>query len=115
MILILFFIDCNAQADIVFLLDSSGSVGSTDFQKMLKFVEGVADKFNIGPNDIQIGVDTFQSSVKSEFNLNKYLDKTALKNAISSIVYHTGGTNTGPAIKFMTTDSFSTAAGKCSC
>lgn len=78
---------------------------------MLTFVEGVADKFTIGPNDIQIGVDTFQSSVKSEFNMNRYTDKNALKKAITSIAYHTGGTNTGPAIKFMTTNSFNASAG----
>lgn len=106
------FTDCGAKADIVFLLDSSGSVGSTDFGKMLKFVQGVADKFTIGPNDIQVGVDTFQSSVKTQFNMNHYKDKNALKAAIGKIAYHGGGTNTGPAIKYMTTDSFSAKAGK---
>lgn len=79
---------------------------------MLGFVEGVVDKFTIGPNDIQVGVDTFQNSVKSEFNMNKYADKNAMKTAVKNIAYHSGGTNTGPAIKFMTDTSFSTAAGK---
>ena len=112
MVPVYIFTDCGSKADIVFLLDSSGSVGSRDFGKMLKFVQGVADKFTIGPNDIQVGVDTFQSSVKTQFNMNQFKDKNALKAAIGKIAYHGGGTHTGPAIKYMTTDSFSAHAGK---
>lgn len=105
------FLACNAEADVVFLLDSSGSVGATNFKKMLKFIQGVVSKFSVGLNNIQVGIDTFQSTVKSEFKLNQFLDKNDLITAIGNIVYKTGGTKTGPAIKFMTTNSFSTAAG----
>ncbi|CAC5383706.1 unnamed protein product [Mytilus coruscus] len=102
---------CSAKADVVFLLDSSGSVTATNFKKILEFIKGVVSKFSVGPNDIQVGVDTFQDTVKSEFKLNQYHDKNNLITAIGNIVYQTGGTKTGPAIKFMTTNSFSTAAG----
>jgi len=105
--------DCGAQADIVFLLDSSGSVGSSNFHKMLTFVQNVAKTFTIGQHDVQIGVDTFQSTHKAEFHMNTYLNKTQLVDAIGKISYHSGGTNTGEAIKFMHNDSFSTAAGSC--
>ncbi|CAG2240776.1 COL6A [Mytilus edulis] len=102
---------CSTKADVVFLLDSSGSVGATNFKKMLKFIQGVVSKFSVGLNNIQVGIDTFQSTVKSEFKLNQFLDKNDLITAIGNIVYKTGATKTGPAIKFMTTNSFSTAAG----
>ncbi|VDI06518.1 collagen, type VI, alpha [Mytilus galloprovincialis] len=102
---------CSAKADVVFLLDSSGSVGATNFKKMLQFMQGVVNKFSVGLNNIQVGVDTFQSTVKSEFKLNQFLDKNDLITAIGNIVYKTGGTKTGSAIKFMTTYSFSTTAG----
>jgi len=46
--------DCEAQADIVFLLDSSGSVGSANFQKMKAFVHDMMTSFNIGPNAVQV-------------------------------------------------------------
>ena len=104
--------ECNAQADIVFLLDSSGSVGSSNFQKMLGFVKNVANSFDIGPTDVQIGVDTFQTSHKAEFNLNTYSDKQRMLTAINNIKYTTGLTHTGDAIRFMRTDSFSAAKGK---
>lgn len=78
---------------------------------MLKFVEGVAQDFNIGPNDVQIGVDTFSTSHKAEFHMNSHLDKQSLVSAISHIPYKSGSTHTGEAINFMHTDSFTSAAG----
>ena len=104
--------DCGAKADIVFLLDSSGSVGSSNFHKMLNFVQNVSDTFTIGPNDVQIGVDTFSTGHKAEFTLNQYANKTAMLNAISHIGYHSGSTHTGEAVNFMHTQSFTSAAGK---
>lgn len=103
--------DCEAQADIVFLLDASGSVGSTNFQKVKDFVHDMMNSFNIGPTAVQVGVDTFQSNVKSEFNMNKYSDRPAIQNAINNIQYTAGGTHTGEAIRFVRSDSFSSAAG----
>ena len=103
--------ECNAQADIVFLLDSSGSVGQTNFKKMLGFVRNVANSFNIGPADVQIGVDTFQTSHKAEFNLNTYPDKQHMLTGINNIKYSSGSTHTGEAIRFMTSDSLTAAHG----
>ena len=95
----------------MFLLDSSGSVGATNFQKMLGFVRNVANNFNIGPNAVQIGVDTFQTSHKAEFRLNTYSSKQPMLAAINNIHYQPGLTHTGEAIRFMAGDSFSAAHG----
>ncbi|WAR12942.1 CO6A6-like protein, partial [Mya arenaria] len=103
--------DCQAQADIMFLLDSSGSVGSPNFQTMKGFVHDMMNSFNIGPNAVQVGVDTFQTSVKAEFYMNTYQDRTSVQQAINNIAYHSGLTHTGEALRFMHTDSFSAAHG----
>lgn len=78
---------------------------------MLKFVQGVAQDFNIGPNDVQIGIDTFATNHKAEFHMNSHPDKQSLVSAIGKIAYHAGSTHTGEAINFMHTDSFTSAAG----
>lgn len=78
---------------------------------MLGFVRNVANSFNIGPLDVQIGVDTFQTSHKAEFYLNTYSSKQPMLNAINNIQYVQGLTHTGEAIAFMTNDSFSAAHG----
>lgn len=103
--------DCGAQADIVFLLDESGSVGRDNYKKMLAFVNQIADDFSIGPHDVQIGLETFSSTTRHQFDMNKYADKTALKAAITKTPYHGGNTHTGDALAYLSSHSFTKAAG----
>ena len=68
--------DCGFQpADIVFINDESGSVGASNFQKTLLFIETVVNGFNIGPFDAQIGLITFSSATRLQFDLNTYSNK----------------------------------------
>ena len=76
---------CGGQADIVFLLDKSGSVGQSNFNKMLEFVRDVSSNFDIGPSDVQVGVDTFSSSFNSEFTLGRFGNKNGVNNAVGHI------------------------------
>ena len=78
-------IDCGGKADIVFLLDKSGSVGQTNFDKMLTFVKDVSSNFQIGPNDVQIGVDTFSSGFNHEFNLGTFSSNTDVASAVTAV------------------------------
>ncbi|WAR30023.1 MATN1-like protein [Mya arenaria] len=76
---------------------------------MKGFVHDMMNSFNIGPNAVQVGVDTFQTSVKAEFYMNTYQDRPSVQQAINNIAYHSGLTHTGEALRFMHTDSFSAA------
>ena len=51
--------DCIAKADMVFVLDSSSSVGRQNFKRMLDFVEGVLKDADIDDGQIQVGSMTF--------------------------------------------------------
>ncbi|XP_063397843.1 cartilage matrix protein-like [Mytilus trossulus] len=102
---------CNAGADLVFLVDNSGSVGSTNFQTTLKFMSDIVDGLDIAKDKFQVGVVTFHTPVKAEFNLDKYQSKKDIKNAIMSIKYEGGGTNTGDAIKYLHSTSFAHSSG----
>ena len=77
---------CNTTqpADIVFILDASGSIGSTDYQKMLTFVKRVLSGFNIGPHDTQVGLITFDDTPTLRFYLNRYTNKKDVVNGVLS-------------------------------
>ncbi|XP_013410815.1 uncharacterized protein LOC106173996 isoform X2 [Lingula anatina] len=102
---------CGAQADIIFVLDSSGSVGAANFKKQLAFVHDVVSQFDIAPDKIRVGVLRFHTSVFEEFPLNKYTDKAALLRAIDAIKYTPGGTETHKAIKYLRENAFTAAKG----
>ena len=95
----------------MFLLDSSGSVGSTNFQKQKQFVAHFAQSFDIGPKNVQIGVETFATVPHHEFNMNTYHTKADTVKAINNIGYHSGGTRTDLAIKYVEQHSFKPATG----
>ncbi|XP_060078237.1 uncharacterized protein LOC132557733 [Ylistrum balloti] len=85
--------------DIVFIIDESGSVGSTNFRKILNFLAEVVDNLNIGPSAVQVGLVKFNSAATRVFYLTTHSDKTSLKSAILNTVYRSGGTSIGAGIQ----------------
>ncbi|OWF48412.1 cartilage matrix protein-like [Mizuhopecten yessoensis] len=99
--------NCNEKvADIVFLLDSSTSIRTEQFQEQLHFVQNVADNFKIGSNNIQVGAITFSDETLLNFHLNEHQTTAELKSAISEIPYIGGGTNTAKAIAYAREEMF---------
>ncbi|KAJ8314221.1 hypothetical protein KUTeg_008782 [Tegillarca granosa] len=101
----------SVKADIMMLLDSSGSVGSANFQKQLKFVQSVANSFDIGQGDVHMGVVTFSTAPHPQFKLIDYQTKNSLINAISKIPYQSGSTHTDSAIDYLLKHSFTSQNG----
>lgn len=71
----------------------------------------LVDGLDVGKDKFRVGVVTFHTPVKAEFNLDKYQNKNDIKDAIMSIKYEGGGTNTGDAIKYLHSTSFSHSSG----
>ncbi|KAL8563135.1 hypothetical protein ACOMHN_022064 [Nucella lapillus] len=102
---------CKGQADIIFVLDSSGSVGTTNFKRMLSFVKGMAGRFQLGPKDVRIGVTTFSNSFRSHILLRSYSNHASFNRAVSRIPYSGGGTKTAEALNSLRRYIFSSGAG----
>ena len=92
-------------------MDASGSVGSSNFQIMKTFVRDIANSFEIGPNDVQIGVMSYGSSNSFHFYLNTYSTKSSVLSAISALPYSGGLTNTAGALNGVRTTGFSQSNG----
>ncbi|CAG2213738.1 COL6A [Mytilus edulis] len=102
---------CHDKVDLVYLVDSSGSVGSINFNKEKEFINNSLSQFVIGYNDALVGVVTFSTVPREQFKLNAFLDKPALKYAITKIPYLTGNTHTAEAINFVNNHMFIPSAG----
>lgn len=108
----LLLLECRgAKADIVFLLDSSSSEGSTNFETQLQFVSNFSSRFFIGPDAVQIGLATFSSNPQNQFWLNTYSNLSDVLNALQNVPYTQGGTNTAEALSFAKNSSFTKAHG----
>ena len=82
----------------MFILDTSGSIGSTNFNSVRNFVLQYLNNFIIGPSNNQIGVITFSDSARVEFTLSTYSDREFLEQAINGIPYYGGDTNIPAAL-----------------
>ena len=69
---------CKIKSDILFVLDTSGSVGEIHFQEVLTFTLAFVEQLDIGPDKNQIGVILFGFVGYSIFNLSDYSDKDSL-------------------------------------
>ena len=104
-------VKCNRSVDVVFLLDESGSVGSTNFQESLDFVKNFAKAFSDdklrGKNGTRLGLSTFDGGYTSHFYLSNYTNQAGYLSAISRVSYSAGSTNLGYALTRILTDQFS--------
>ena len=91
-------IDCARNIDLVFMLDRSGSVGPTNHQLALQFMSTAVSFFTIGSSNTKVGVVAYSSSADDQFDLNEHTSLRSLQNAIISIRFTGGATNTPGAL-----------------
>ncbi|XP_071136869.1 matrilin-3-like [Mytilus edulis] len=103
----------NDPADIVFLVDRSGSVKIQNFRRGLNFIKDFAKHYTIGHNNVQIGVVTFANTVRKEIGLNQYSNRQALNTAMDRIQYDdVHGTHTSTALQYILDHSFNNKSGE---
>ena len=80
--------------DVVFVIDSSGSIGQANFQKMVRYVAEAVRGFKDGTS---VGVVTYSSGANVTVRMSRKSASVLAK--IASISYTGGGTDTAAGIK----------------
>jgi collagen type VI alpha len=88
----------GGQAEVVFVLDSSTSVGNSNWQKQLAFVTQIVKDLDIGADRTRVSLITYNTKAKVEFGLSEYTSKRALVAAIKRVSFSEGITATGDAL-----------------
>uniref|UniRef100_A0A8C2TEN7 von Willebrand factor A domain-containing protein 1 n=1 Tax=Coturnix japonica TaxID=93934 RepID=A0A8C2TEN7_COTJA len=101
----------NSEGDILFLLDSSGSVSYYEFSKVKEFMWDLVRPFTFGPNDVQTSIIHISTTPTMEFPFDRYLSRGAVQQAIKDTRQLMGDTNTGKALSFAKEKLFSNDAG----
>ncbi|GAB1294612.1 Collagen alpha-5(VI) chain [Apodemus speciosus] len=91
----------DMKADIMFLVDSSGSIGPTNFEIMKTFMKNLVGKIQLGANKSQVGVVQFSDYNREEFQLNKYSTHKEINAAIDGMSPINRNTLTGSALTFV--------------
>ncbi|XP_077793142.1 uncharacterized protein LOC114584541 isoform X1 [Podarcis muralis] len=92
--------------ELVFVIDSSESVGPENFEIIKDFVTALVDRVTVGRNATRIGLVLYSLEVRLEFGLNRYTTQQDVKQAIRKMLYMGEGTYTGTAIRKATQEGF---------
>ncbi|KAF7459769.1 hypothetical protein GHT09_020250 [Marmota monax] len=100
-----------ALADIVFLVDSSTSIGPQNFQKVKNFLYSIVLGLDISSDRVQVALAQYNDNIYPAFQLNQYPLKSVVLEHIQNLPYRTGGTNTGSALEFIRTNYLTESGG----
>ena len=87
--------------DVVFVIDSSGSIGSTRFQLIREFTANITAEIIRNSPSNAVGVILFDSFAHIQFTLQTYTSPSSLLSAINNLPYNGRGTNTAEALRFL--------------
>ena len=74
---------CEAtSADIIFVVDSSGSIGLENFQKIKAFIQSLVNGFDIDRDLTRVGLMTYNDHATWQFKLGQHDSKMELLKVI---------------------------------
>lgn len=89
---------CQAQLDLIFLLDASGSVGSDNYIKEKEFIKIVASRYELGITS-QAAVIAFSSQAYIAVRLGAKNTALSFASAVDNIWYYAGKTRIDLALR----------------
>nr|XP_046254479.1 collagen alpha-6(VI) chain-like isoform X2 [Scatophagus argus] len=100
--------DCKGAnvADIVFIVDESGSIGPSNFQLMRTFLHSTVSGLDVSSARVRVGIVTYSDGPTAQFYLNTFNNKFDMLRFINMLPYRRGGTNTGAALNFTLDEIF---------
>ncbi|XP_028309621.1 von Willebrand factor A domain-containing protein 1 [Gouania willdenowi] len=87
------------EGDVLFLLDSSGSVSTYEHSRMLTFLSELVLPFSLGEEQVKVGLLQVGTQPRLEFGFNKYNSQRDLQEALERIQPLRGDTNTVEALE----------------
>lgn len=101
-LLVAFSADCKAAslADIVFIVDESTSIGTTNFELVRDLMHSMVNGLEVSPDKVQVGIVTYSDRPTTLVYLDSFSDKKELQTFIKILPYRGGDTNVSAAIQF---------------
>ena len=107
-------VECDTaglRLDLVFIIDSSASIGSSNFNSLKQSIENIVTPLTISRRGTRVAVIQFSTDVSLLFNLNAHEDKDSLLEAIRNIRYIGGFTDTAEALRLLRTSTLNELLG----
>ena len=87
----------SSKADVLIVMDASGSIGAPNFVKQVDFVKNLINSMEISENEQKVAIVIYSSNVGPVLSFTS--NKQAVLNFINSYSYYGGGTYTNSALE----------------
>ncbi|XP_018530774.1 von Willebrand factor A domain-containing protein 1 [Lates calcarifer] len=87
------------EGDVLFVLDSSGSVSSYEHSRMLTFLSELLLPFSLGEDQVRVGLLQVGTNPRLEFGFDTFSTQSGLQGALRNIKPLKGDTNTVEALR----------------
>lgn len=87
------------EGDVLFLLDSSGSVSSYEHSRMLAFLSELLLPFSLGEDQVRVGLLQVGTNPRLEFGFDAHMSQSGLQGALKNTKPLRGNTNTVEALR----------------
>ena len=92
--------------DVVFIIDSSASIGRENYLKQKNFVKEVAKSFGLAPDQSQAAMVLYSSSASVQARFGQYATTEEFAKAVDALPYERGQTRIDRALDLAATDIF---------
>ena len=99
-------LDCKGEGDLLFIADSSGSMGPSRFRSIRNFVHNVTSYLDIDADRFRVALIVYSEDQHVIFNLSRYDNRNDTLLAIERTPYIYGSTNTYAALSSMRMNIF---------
>ncbi|CAL8354360.1 unnamed protein product, partial [Arctogadus glacialis] len=89
------------KADLVLLIDQSGSISGADYTTLKDFMISLIRSFNVSQDLVHVAVAQFDSAPQHEFYLNRFATEAEVTEHVLAMVQRGGGTKIGRALDFI--------------
>ena len=99
------------MVDVGFIIDSSGSISSSNWNRLKRFLMSLTSKLNVSNSQTHVGAVTFATSTNIEFDFRLFGDTDVVNGRLTRMPHHRGYTYTDLAIKLASEKLFSYSHG----
>lgn len=95
----------------MFIVDESGSIGSSNFARVRDFLHSFVSSLEVSQKRVRVGIVMYNDRPEARVYLDIFNQKNDLLKFIKILPYRGGGTNTGAALNFTREKVFSKERG----
>ena len=103
--------ECRPVVDIAFIIDSSGSIGRTNWERMKRFLKALISKLDVSPSATHVAAVAYSNNANVEMRFNNVQNTNEVIRILDDMRWQRGFTYTDKALLLADSDLFQTANG----